>query len=168
MPPYIIIGDEDRLASLIGFWPYVAAREDSLIATRPIFNSGFFGGAGLCFRFLSSLVAVGIFVFFIFGVVIDFEEDLEPALVGLHPGVNVTGRSGPLDLDVLQTRIPTGDVRLERFTQIAPGEVDICQRPALVHSHAGHLATEWSRMHSFAVSQRSVADQTDRPPAAAL
>src|SRR6201994_616790 len=44
--PYII-GDEDRFASLIGFWPSFAGWEHSLLTPRPILSSGLFRRLGL-------------------------------------------------------------------------------------------------------------------------
>src|SRR6185437_2249804 len=89
LPPSII-GDKDRFASLFGFRPYLAGREDPLVAPRPMLHPRLFGGPRLGFRLLSRLEGVRIFVFLVLWVVIDLEEDLVPPLVGLHPRFDVT------------------------------------------------------------------------------
>src|ERR1700761_306279 len=59
--------------------------------------------------------------------------------MGLHPGFDVPSWSGTLDLDVLQARITPPDEGFESLRQRNTSEVDVCERPALVHSHADIL-----------------------------
>src|SRR3978361_1467637 len=56
-----IIGDDSRLASPIGFRPYLAGRKQSLIARRPILHPRLFGSSCLGLRLLPRLEGVQFF-----------------------------------------------------------------------------------------------------------
>jgi hypothetical protein len=58
--------------------------------------------------------------------------------MGLYSGFDVTSWSCAPEQDILQARITSADESFERFRQRNASEIDVCERPALVHSH-GHI-----------------------------
>src|ERR1700761_6669733 len=119
------------------------------IPWRPGLHLGLRRCLCLLLSLFSCLKGVIVIVFVVFGVVVSLEDDLVPPLVGLHMHLDVTSWRRTSDLDVLQARITSADERFERLPQRAAGEIDVCERPALVHSHAAHLAPESCSTHHF-------------------
>src|SRR6202044_2427840 len=152
--PYII-GDEDRFASLIGFRPSFARWEHSLLTPRPFLYSCFFRCLRLGRRLFTRLEGVVIVIVFVFiGVVVDLEEDLVPPFVGLYPRLDVARWSRSPDQHIFQAWIAPADEGLQCLRQLDSSETDVCERPALVHSHAGHSCTGISRHAFFPAAQR--------------
>src|ERR1700733_1122866 len=151
--PYII-GDEDRFASLIGFRPSFARWEHSLLTPRPILYSCFFRCLRLGRRLFPCLEGVVVIVFFFIRVVVDLEEDLVPPFVGLYPRFDVARRSRSPDQYIFQARITSADEGLKCLRQLGSSETDVCERPALVHSHAGHSCIGISRHAFFPAAHR--------------
>src|SRR3984957_17088245 len=150
-----IIGDEDRFASLIGFRPSFARWEQSLLTPRPILYSCFFRclPLGRCpFPCLGGVVGLIVFVFI--RVVVDLEDDLVPPFVGLYPRFDVPRRSRSPDQYIFQARIAPADEGLQCLRQLGSSETDVCECPALVHSHAGHSCTGIWRHAFFPAAQR--------------
>src|SRR5271156_6939329 len=161
--PYII-GDEDRSASLIGFRPSFARWEQSLLTPRPILYSCFFRclRLGRClFPCLEGVVVI--IVFFFIRVVVDLEDDLVPPFVGLYPRFDVARRSRSPAQYIFQARITPADEGLQCLRQLNSAEIDICERPALVHSHAGHSCTGISRRTSLPAAQRRLGAVSEEP-----
>src|ERR1700722_7597293 len=152
--PYII-GDEYRFASLIGLRPSFARWEHSLLTPRPFLYPRFFRCLRLGRCLFPCREGVVVVIFFVFiRVVVDLEDDLVPPFVGLYPRFDVARRSRSPDQYILQARIAPADEGLQRLRQLGSSETDVCECPALVHSHAGHSCTGISRYAFFPAAQR--------------
>src|SRR3984885_12119795 len=152
--PYII-GDEDRFASLIGFRPSIARWEQSLLTPCPFLYSCLFRCLRLSRCFFPCLEGVVVVIVFVFiRVVVDLEDDLVPPFVGLYPGLDVARRSRSPDQYIFQAWIAPADEGLQRLRQLGSSETDVCECPALVHSHAGHSCTGIWRHAFFPAAQR--------------
>src|ERR1700722_3311518 len=161
--PYII-GDEDRFASLIGFRPFLARWEQCLLAPCPFLDSRFFRRLRFRLRLFTCLVGFVVIVFVVIRVVVDLEDDLVPPFVGLYPHLDVARRSRSPDQYIFQARIAPADEGLQCLRQLGSSEIDVCERPALVHSHAGHSCTGISRHAFFPAAQRHLGPSPWSPP----